>query len=302
MIRVIMLDGDPLFKDDRVLPHVPDALEVLPKFETQGKPSLVLSLVSNYEMPTPPVNPRKINAIFQKYVAILDRLQLNELFEPVELRVTLSTHAGVFEPDPRFFKKAIQRLRLRIDLNECLFISSDAEHIKACRSLGMTALLFDTTGKGDFGDWADAPLLIARLVNPASILNMTLALQLPLATAYDVQLIRLNDRQSTNVVHGIGKKLFPVPLKKRRASTETIEVPFTVQVNISFDKHGKIRGVKTDQPTAEAIAESADYVETLEANKQISYGEGSPKGSETHQVKTDQKGRKVLMRKRFTAN
>ena len=302
MIRVIMLDGNTLFKDDRVLPHVLEALEVLSQFETQGERSVILSLVSDYEMPKAPVTPPKINAILNKYVAILDKLRLKEFFEPVALRVTLSTHAGVCEPDPRFFKKAIQRLRLRIGLNECLFIGNDAEHVKACRSLGIMALLLDATEQGDFEDWAEAPLLIARLVNPASTLNMRLALQLPLAATYDVQLIRVNDAQSKNVVHGLGKKLFPVPLKKRRGTTEMIEVPFTVQVAVSFDKQGRIRTVKTDQPTAEAIGESADYVETLEANKQISHGEGSPKGSETHQLKTDATGRKVLMRKRFTAS
>jgi hypothetical protein len=293
MIRVIMIDGGALFKDDRVLAHVPEALEVMSRFETQGRPSMVLSLVSNYEMPTAPVTPRKINTIFNKYVATLEMLRLKEFFEPVEVRVTLSTHAGVLIPDPRLFKKAIQRLRLRIGLNECLFVGNDAEHVKACRGLGMTALLVD--------DWAEAPLLIARLVNPASTFNMSLALQLPLAATYDVQLIRVNDAQSRNVVHALGKKLFPVPLKKRRGATETIEVPFTVQLDISFDKRGKILTVKTDEPTAEAIAESADYVETLEANKQISYGEANPKGSETHELKTDEKGRKVLMRKRFIA-
>jgi hypothetical protein len=58
--------------------------------------------------------------------------------------------------------------------------------------------------------------------------------------------------------------------------------------------------VKTDQPSAEALAESVDYVQTLEANKQISHGEESARGDETHELKTDEKGRKVLMRKRFT--
>ena len=289
-----MIDGDTLFKDDRVFPHVPQALEVISRFETQGKPSLVLSLVSNYEMPAAPATPRKINAIFNQYVAPLDELGLKEFFEPVEQRVTLSTHAGVLIPDAGFFKKAIQRLRLRIGLDACLFVGNDAKQVKACSSLGMTALLFS--------DWTEMPLLIARLVNPTSNLNMSLALQLPLATTYDVQWVRLTDAQSGDVVHGIGKKLFPVPLKRRRGATERIEVPFTVQVDVSLDKQGRIRGVKTDQPTAEAIAESADYVETLEANKQISHGEGSLKGNETHEVKIDDKGRKVLTRKRFIAS
>ena len=300
MTRVIILDGDTLFLDDRVLPHVAEALEVLLRFEGQGKPSLALSLVSNYEMPAAPVTLRKINTIFNQYVATLDKLRIKEFFEPVERHVTLSTQAGVFIADPGLFQKAIQRLRLRIGLNECLFIGNDARHVEACRGLGMTALLFDRTGKGDFKDWSEAPLMIARLVNPASSLNMQLGLQLLLATTYDVDLIRVLDVHSGNVVHGLAKKLFPVPLKTKPGATETIEIPFTVKVDVSFDKGGKIRGVEIDQPTAEALAESADYVETLEANKQISRGAGNLKGSETHELQTDEKGRKVLTRKRFT--
>src|SRR5215813_11651238 len=138
MIRVIMLDGDTLIKEGRVLPHVPEALEVLTRFEPPARASLVVSLISDYDMPTTPVTPRKISRIFNKYVARLDEVGLKEFFEPVELRVTLSTHAGVFKPDPRLFKKAIQRLRLRTGLNECLYIGNNSEQVRACRVLGMS--------------------------------------------------------------------------------------------------------------------------------------------------------------------
>jgi hypothetical protein len=295
--------GDTLVKDDRVLSHVPEALDVLTRFETESKTSLVLSLVSDYEMPKPPVTAHKINSIFSKYVAVLEGLGLKRFFEPVQRRVTLSTHAGVFKPDPRIFNKAIQRLRLRLSLNQCLSITENAEHVTACRNLGMMSLLFDPTKstQGDFTDWAEAPTLITRIVNPESNLNLRLAVQLQLATIYDLQLVRLNDdSKPRDVIHGLAKKLFPVPLKKSGA-TEMIEVPFSVQVDISFDKQGNIRGVKTDRPTAEDLAEAADYVKTLEANKQISHGEGNLKGSETHELKTDERGRKLLTRKRFTA-
>jgi hypothetical protein len=304
MIRVLMLDlGDTLVKNNSVLPHVPEALEVLTRFETESEALLVLSLVSDYDMPTLPATPRKVSTIFNRYVALLDEVELKKFFEPVERRVTLSTQAGVFKPDPQIFKKAIQRLRLRISLNECLFITENAEHVKACRSLGMTALLFDSINpsQGDFSDWVEAPLLIAKIVNSKSALNKRLALQLQLATTYDVQLISLRDPQSKNVIHGLAKKLFPVPLKSSKGKSETIEVPFTVNVDILFNKQGMIREVKTDRPTAEAFTESADYLETLEANNQISHGEGGLKGSETHELKTDEKGRKLLTRKRFTA-
>jgi hypothetical protein len=289
-----------LFTSEKVLPHVREALEMISRFETAGEQSLKLALVADYDKPTAPTTSRKVNTIFNKFVSKLESLQLQEFFEPAEQHVTLSTHVGFTIPDQILFKKALQRLRLRIGFNAILFIGDRAEDIKDCRGLGMYALLFDGSGKGDFNDWADAPLLIARLVDPESSANLSLALQVQLNTNYDMQLVRVVNRPSRNVVHALGKKLFPLPLKKDRGAKEMIEVPFTVNLDISLDKRGLIREVKTDQPTAEALAESADYVETLEANKQIAYGkEKVSRRGHTHELITDAKGRKVLTRKQF---
>ena len=123
-----------------------------------------------------------------------------------------------------------------------------------------------------------------------------------LAATYDLQLLSIRDSQTRGALHGLAKKLFPISLEMRGGSTETIEVPFTVNVEISFDKQGRIRGVTSDKPTAEALEESAHFVETLQANNQISYGKQALKGRETHELKTDEKGRKLLTRKRFTAS
>jgi hypothetical protein len=305
-IRVLMLDlGDTLAKGDTVFPNVPAALDILTRFETKSSAGLILSLVSDYDMPTPPITPQKVNAIFSSYLAMLDKLHLKAFFEPVERRVTLSTHAGVFKPDPLIFKKALQRLRLRAHLTECLFVTENADHVAACRKLGMTTLLFDPSGspKADFSDWSEAPLLIATQVAPESVLNKRLALQLILAARYDMQLVRIEDGgHRHNIIRGLATKPFPVSLKMRGGGTEKIAVPFTVNVEISLDNDGRVSAVTNDKPDQEALAESSHFVETLEANNQLSHGEGNLKGSETHELKVDEKGRKLLTRRRYTAS
>lgn len=296
-----MLDlGDTLINGDSVLPHVPEALDVLSRFETASRGELILSLVSDFHMPEPPVTPQKVQAIFEDYLKELERFELKQFFEPVDQRVTLSTHAGVFKPDPLIFKKAIQRLRLRIGLKDCLFITENTEHVAACKKLGMETLLFGDSKDADFGDWSEGPLLIARKVAPKSEYNLRLALQLRLANAFDMELATISESKP-KVIHATAKKLFPVELKLRGVQ-ETIDLPFPVNVEIELDKDGRIRDVSSDEPDPEAVAESETFVRTLEANKQISHGEKPLQGNETHELKTDEKGRKVLRRRRFTAS
>src|SRR5438105_11305496 len=129
MIKFLMLDlGDTLVHNDTVFPHVTEALEALKSFETlEGKP-LALCLVSDFNMPMLPITKEKIDAIFHQYISILNHMGLKEFFEPVERHVTLSTHAGVFKPDRHIFEVAISRLGQPGELDECLFITENAQH------------------------------------------------------------------------------------------------------------------------------------------------------------------------------
>ncbi len=303
MILVLMLDlGDTLAKGDSLLPHVPEALKVLSRFETASGAELLLSLVSDYSMPKPPVTPQKVQTIFAAYIKELDQLKLKEFFEPVDRHVTLSTHAGVFKPNPLIFKKALQRLQSRAGLKSCLFITENAEHVSACRKLGMEALLYspDDSNKPNFNDWSEAPLLIARKVAPDNTHNLRLALKLRLAVAFDMELLTTNDSKETKLIQGRAKKLFPVKLKVGDAQ-EAIAVPFPVNVEISLYDDGRIRDVSSDRPDPEALAESKHFLKILEANNQISRDPKTMKGTETHELKVDEKGRKVLIRRGFNA-
>jgi len=161
MIRVLLLDlGDTLVKSstNKLFPGVPAALSAVRKLKAADGKKLVACLVSDFTMPQPRT-PEAIDAAFSEYLKVLRRLDLTRFFKPVSERVTLSTHAGVLKPDRRVFETALRRAR-RSDagLSECLFITENRSHVKACRAMGMDALQFGV----DFKKWADAPPLIAQ--------------------------------------------------------------------------------------------------------------------------------------------
>ena len=153
MIKVLLIDlGGTLEIDDRVLPGVPEALSAFQKFQTaDGKP-LIVCLVSDFTMPVPRT-PQAIDAAFNEYLKILDRLDLRRFFEPVTERVTLSTHAGVLKPARLVFETALKRAKLS-SIEDALFITENPDHVQACRKLKMTALQFGV----DFDDWTNALL------------------------------------------------------------------------------------------------------------------------------------------------
>lgn len=154
-----MLDlGDTLVHNGAILPHVPEALESFRGMRTANGQPLEMCLVSDFTMPTAPVTPDKIGEIFEEYLELLRQFGLLEYFEPVERRITLSTHAGINKPDRRVFEKAIERLKVDAALTECLFITENEAHIQACGILGMDTLRFGFGG--GFMDWAEAPSLV----------------------------------------------------------------------------------------------------------------------------------------------
>jgi FMN phosphatase YigB (HAD superfamily) len=171
MIRVVMFDlGKTLIDaDDRPFPHVAEALAEVSALRAEEP--LRTCLVSDYTMATPPVTDAKVTALFNEYLEILDRTGLRPFFEPVEQRITLSTHARVRKPDRRIFETALSRLGTSVPLKECLLITENADHIREARdTLKMAVLQFRSaeSNEFDFNDWSKAPALIAALVNPAN--------------------------------------------------------------------------------------------------------------------------------------
>jgi FMN phosphatase YigB (HAD superfamily) len=302
MIKILMLDlGDTLAHDDSVFPHVPEALETLRSFKTTAGKPLQLALVSDFLMPDPPVTPAKIDQLFKQYIEILKQLNLSEFFKPFKRHITLSTHAGVGKPDRHIFELAITRLGVDSSLSDCLFITENADHISACQQLGMKTLRFASeAGGGDFDDWSEAPLLVSQLMDPGHSSNFQSALKLALSSKHEMELLSMEKKKAGAKVRARAQQWHSVPNPKA-GKKENVEVPIPVDVEIDLNKKGGIRSVKADQPDPEAVADAASFVETLAANEQVTDKPGPLPPGATHRIETDEKGRKRLVRKRFSA-
>lgn len=149
--------------DYEPFPHVHSAIDELNRIRCQDGTQAYTCLVSDFgDASTPADIPKE----FAKFIEILERVGFRGRFEPVEERVTLSTHAGVKKPDPRLFDLALQRLGSKASFSECLFITEEAGHIAACLALGMDTLHFGLPeDQGGFQDWSRATGIISAHVS-----------------------------------------------------------------------------------------------------------------------------------------
>lgn len=166
-----MLDlGDTLIQGDQPLPGSREALRVLQEVETAEGSPLEICLVSDFHLASPTNNhathAAHVERLFRDYLLLLERFGLRGFFEPVAERITLSTHVGTMKPDRRVFEAAIQRLKIKAELSEALFITENQDHIEACKELGMKTLHFaaDPQVEADFHHWDQAAALVTGLL------------------------------------------------------------------------------------------------------------------------------------------
>ena len=69
---------------------------------------------------------------------------------------------------------------------------------------------------------------------------------------------------------------------------------------VARTKRGPVRVRLPANATSDERAEAAQFVDTLDANKQIARGKTLTPGT-THKILTTAKGKKTLVRKRFSA-
>ncbi|MEQ9565740.1 MAG: hypothetical protein RLN85_08015, partial [Pseudomonadales bacterium] len=169
-----MIDlGGTLERDRTLLPYVRECLQAISRFRASDGSPLEYCLVSDF-LPAEPFTESRVSEIFGQYLEILKELEILDLFEPVERRVTLSTHANVRKPDRRLFELAMERLGVSPKFEDSLFITENDAHIAAARMLGMDCLKFGIERPGGFADWPTGLLKIALKVDPAK--NMALAI------------------------------------------------------------------------------------------------------------------------------
>jgi hypothetical protein len=288
---------------NRPFPHVKEALRIIQSFTTaEGKP-LVLGLISDFDLPTPPTTPAKVAAIWDRYLTILNRTGLRPFFEPTDRRVTLSTHAGVLKPDRKVFETALRRLRSKAALKECLLVTENPDHVRAARtSLHMSALQFRSreSSEFDFDDWLQAPPMIAHLVDPAGGPNAEAALRGHLSLSYGFDLHAMGPSKPGGATAVRGTLWKPVGASAGH-DLANVHAPFTVEGEVTTGPAGEIRGVRLAEPASTDVGEAAALMRSLARHGQIRGAAPQPVDVATHDIETDDQGRRKLVRKRFRA-
>ena len=103
--------------------------------------------------------------------------------------------------------------------------------------------------------------------------------------AFDVKLDQLDEKKdASGALHGRGRILFPVH-GLDLGKLEGVHVELPVDVTITLDEKGRVRAVDHDLPAMDEIMTSVRQIAST--------------GARTHAVEVDDKGRRVLRRKRF---
>lgn len=301
MIRLVLFDlGGTLVRDGELFPHVVAAIEATAQFETEDGEPLVSCLLSDYYLAEPVDDADAIEARFQEYLSVLENLCLREWFEPVDERVTLSTHAGALKPDRNLFELAVARTQIEATLEECLFITEDHGHIEAARALGITTLTFDPDPESDvdFHDWSEGPLRIRSLVSPESEVGLAAALSVRLSATEDLEITTVSAGPKPEQLCGRGR--IWVALQDPELGPldgAYVQVPVSASVFVRPD--GGVVGVERGEPDPDAVAEVRQFVRGLMLRGQVAIHPDTVGPGQTHEITIDEKGRRRLTRKRF---
>jgi len=302
MIRVVMFDLGLTLIDGNNQPfdHVREALAAIASFKTADAKPLRSCLVSDFAMAPPPLTAQKVRVLFNQYLGVLDQTGLRPFFEPVHMRVTLSTQAGTLKPDRAVFETALRRLQVKAMLEECLLITENAAHIKAARNrLHMHTLQFRAAESGhfDFKDWSQAPAMIAHLIDPRQEANMQVAIKAYLATT-GIELPNLEPTGEPHIFKVSGQMWCPVAVPGF-ADLQTVHVSLPVDGDLTRGPKGELHS-SVSRPTEEQIAEATAFVGSLAAHGQIASRSATRAAGTTHEIATNDKGQRRLVRKRFS--
>jgi len=100
-------------------------------------------------------------------------------------------------------------------------------------------------------------------------------------------------------------KLHPLELE----GGASIYAPIPVSMSVELDKRGRVQSINGGTPDSTAIAAALHHVRTLRDSGQLASGADAtqsgksaqkPAPGVTHQIESDEQGRRVLRRKRFS--
>ncbi|WP_437576549.1 HAD family hydrolase [Sorangium sp. So ce887] len=286
---VLLLDlGGTLEYGGVVLPDATRALEVVSDFRTSSGQRLPMALVSDFMMPAPGAGSDEIERLFRDYVDMLSHLGLASYFQPAEQRITLSTQAGVRKPHRAVFELALERLGMAPRLDACVFVTESAEHVGACRALGMRALRFGPDG--DFDAWSAGPLVLARLLGIRDAEALRPALDLRLDRRFGQRLLRVESiADAGNGGARISALVGDAP-----------DTPTPVAADITLARSGDIAALVVDGFPADARVDADLYRRVLDENARIAPADAELPPGATHTLEPGPGGDMVLRRRRYS--
>ncbi len=164
-MRVVLFDlGNTLIDNHHnLLPGAEEMLNAAQLLQDPDGQLVKLALVSDF---TSPATPEQVEPIRQQYYSILRGTNLAKFFDPLPVRVTLSTEVGVGEPDRRIFRAALDKIDSSLHFHHAIFIEENPAHVAGARRLGMMAIHFKGPGQshGEVEKLVDLIPLIKRMV------------------------------------------------------------------------------------------------------------------------------------------
>lgn len=156
--------GDTLEREDVLLPGARQVLDDIAQLRDDSGDPVILGLGSDFTMPDEETT---LAALQQEYYGIIGRLGIDQFFEPLAERVTLSSEVGVFKPDRAFFDAVVAKVG--VTFADVLFVTENAAHVRAARHLGLIAVQVRSPGGsgGDISSLAELlPLVHAHIHSP----------------------------------------------------------------------------------------------------------------------------------------
>lgn len=159
-MRYVFFDlGDTLETNDVLRPGALQMLgDVRALRDDQGE-TPKLGLISDFDEAATPADIPRIEA---SYRHIIEQLGIDQFFLPFDKAVTLSTQVGVFKPDPRIFRAALDKFDPHSHFHDGIFITENRQHVLAARQLGMNALHLKGPGQTS-AEVQDLPGLVAPI-------------------------------------------------------------------------------------------------------------------------------------------